>query len=207
MTDESKNFPELITDANRFTLLKGECEKVIDIRKRLPDFIFKKTFARYYVIEHGLISHKQFGHLLSTMASTFGDESINYITLIPDAVDYYYERLGFYGLASFESAAVEERFLPVMWRGRVADSFIARGGDVAALWGSSLNWAIAADRISWEMSVIGASASLDITAITGFPCFNGAQVGSYVRSQYHAQDPTGSIAISFTEKFLANYPV
>ena len=202
-----QNFPELVTDPSKFSHIRDECEKVIDARKRLPDFVFKKTFANYYVIEHALIASKPFGFLLSRLAAAFEDDYVHYMTIAPDAVDHYHRHLGFFGLASFQSGSVEERFLPVMWRDGSVDSFLARGGDVAALWGSSLEWAIAADRISWEISVIAASKNIDMTAITGFRCFDAEQVQSYVRSLYHAKDPSDSIASSFSERFLANYSI
>ena len=207
MTDELLNFPELVTDPSKFSYLRSECEKIIGLRKRLPDFVFEKRFAKYYVIEQSLVFWKTTPSLLSRVAKMFGDDSVNYITIIPDAVDYYRRHFSFFGLACFEPANLEDRYLPVMKRGGAVDSFLARGGDVGALWGSSLKWAIATDRISWELAVVAAQEDVDVSTLLGCPCFNAKQVTSYITNLYHMKDPSDSIANEFSRRFLTNYPV
>jgi hypothetical protein len=202
MNGELPNPPELVTDAKEFARLRGECAKIIDIRKRLPDFVFKKTFTKYFAIENGLIFWKSFPVLLSRMAKIFEDGCVNYMTVVPDAVDYYHRHCSFFGAASFAPSSLEERYFTVMSRGGAADSFQARGGDVGAFWGSSYKWAISTDRISWELAVIAVSEDLDVPGITGFPCFDGERVASYVASQYGWKGPADSTASEFSKKFL-----
>ncbi len=54
----------LVVDEDAFSVLKGECEKIIDTQKRLPDFVFRRTFARYFAIEYGHIFAKEFAAFL-----------------------------------------------------------------------------------------------------------------------------------------------
>ena len=152
------NLTELIIEKEAFFALSEECEKIIDTRKRLPDFVFQRPFARYFAIEHVHIFKKEFGLFLFKLSNICGDESVNYMTLDPDPVDYYHRHHAFFGLASFKPSRLAERYLPVMSRDGNVDSFRSRGGDVGAFWGSSLNWGIFCDRISWEISVIAVPA-------------------------------------------------
>lgn len=195
---------ELITDKEAFVALSEECEKVIDTRKRLPDFVFQRPFAKYFAIEHVHILKKEFGSFLSKLSNIFEDESVNYMTLEPDPVDYYYRHFSFFGLASFKPSSLVERYVPVMSREGNADSFRARGGDVGVFWGSSLRWGIFCDRISWEMSVIAVPENIDVPTISGFRCMDASWLSDYINSQYSRD---ASVASDFTQKFLANYSI
>src|SRR5579863_1705384 len=94
---------ELVVDKKAFSLLRDECEKIINTHKRLPDFVFQRPFTKYYAIEHSYVSRKEFGAFLFRVASVFLDESVNYMTVEPHPVDYYYRNCSFFGLASFNS--------------------------------------------------------------------------------------------------------
>ena len=201
------NPTELIVDKQVFSVLRGECEKIINTRKRLPDFVFRRLFAQDFVVEHAHTYRKDFGSFLFKMSKIFEDESVNYMTVDPDPVDYYYRNFSFFGLASFRLSSLEDRYLPVMSREGNIDSFRARGGDVGAFWGSSLKWGIFCDRISWETAVIAVSENIDIPTISGFRCMNAAQISDFAQSQYRIKDPSSSIALDFTRRFLANYPI
>ncbi len=175
---------ELNTDKETFFALSEECEKVIDTRKRLPDFVFQRPFARYFAIEHVHIFKKEFGSFLFKLSNIFEDESVNYMTLEPDPVDYYYRHFSFFGLASFKPSSLVERYVPVMSRGGNVDSFLYRGGDVGVFWGSSLRWGIFCDRISWEMSAIALPENIDVPTLSGFRCMDSSWLSDYINSQY-----------------------
>jgi len=198
------NPTELIAETEGFFALSEECEKIIDTRKRLPDFVFQRPFARYFAIEHVHIFKKEFGSFLFKLSNICGDESVNYMTLDPDPVDYYHRLHAFFGLASFKPSSLVERYLPVMSREGNVDSFRSRGGDVGAFWGSSLNWGIFCDRISWDISVIAVPGNIDVPTISGFRCMDASWFSDYINSQYSRD---ASIASDFTQKFLANYPI
>jgi hypothetical protein len=198
---------ELVVDKEVFSVLRGECEKIINTRKRLPDFVFQRPFAKYFAIEHALVFNRKFGTFLLKMSSIFEDQSVNYITLKPDPIDYYYRQCSFFGLAAFDPSSLEQRYMPVMSREGAVDSFRARGGDVGAFWGSSLKWGIFCDRISWELAVIAVSEDVDVPAISEFRCMNALEISSYEISQYKIKDPANAIASDFTRRFLANYSI
>ena len=86
-------------------------------------------------------------------------------------------------------------------------SRILAGANLGVFWGSSLKWGVFADRISWELAVIAVQKYIDVSGILRRPCFTAEQVREYVTSQYHAKDPSDSIAGEFNRKFLANYPI
>jgi hypothetical protein len=65
----------LVVDEEVFSALSAECEKIIDTRKRLPDFVFRRPFARYFAIKYAHIYKKEFGAFLFTLSNIFGDES------------------------------------------------------------------------------------------------------------------------------------
>lgn len=201
------NPSELVVDEVTFSSLRGECERIIDTRKRLPNFVFRRVFTKYFAIEHAHVFNKEFGSFLFQMSNVFEDHSVNYITLTPDPVDYYFRQCSFFGLASFQPSSLEARYVPVMSREGSVDSFRARGGDVGAFWGSSLKWGIFCDRISWELAVIAVSGDIDVPAIGGFRCMDPLWLSDYIESQYRIKDPSNSIALDFTRTFLANYPV
>lgn len=199
------NPDELVVDREAFFVLAGECNKVIDTRKRLPDFVFQHAFVKYFAIEYAHIHGKEFGSFLFKISNIFRDKSVNYMTLEPDAVDYYYRHCSFFGLASFEPSSLVERYVPVMSRGGNVDSFLYRGGDVGAFWGSSLQWGIFCDRISWEMAVIAVADHIDVPTISDFRCMDASWLLGYMESQYSMKD--SRIALDFTQRFLSNYAV
>jgi hypothetical protein len=201
------NPEELVVDKQAFSFLVGECGKIIDTRKRLPDFVFQRTFAKYFAIELGYLQGEKFATFLFNLSKMFADESVNYMTLVPDPVDYYYKNLSFFGLASFKPSSLVERYFCVMSRDKKSDSFLFRGGDVGTFWGSSLEWVIFCDRISWELAVIAVPENIDVPTISGFRCLDAPGLTSYMKSQYHAKDPSDSIALNFTKRFLANYTI
>lgn len=76
--------------------------------------------------------------------------------------------------------------------------------NLGAFWGSSLDWAISCDRISWELAVIAVAENVDVPKISGFRCLTASEVSSYMKSQYHWKLAT---ALDFNQRFLANYPL
>jgi hypothetical protein len=196
-----KDLPELITDRNIFLNLRSECEKIIDTHKRLPEFVFRRPFTKYFAVEYGEVHRREFTALLSTMAYSCMDDSVNYMTLDPDPENYYFQHYHFYGLASFRPSTLAERYLPVMFRDRHPDSFLARGGDVGVFWGSSLKWAIFCDRISWELALIAVSENTDV-ANPGLRFMDCSLLLDYIKSLYHSDR---SKALEFAKIFGINY--
>ncbi|MGH7706437.1 MAG: hypothetical protein ACREM6_00665 [Vulcanimicrobiaceae bacterium] len=192
----------MVVDREAFPVLRGECEQAADTKKRLPDFVFRRSFDSYFAIEHSYIRGKKFGAFLNALSELYNDHLVNYMTIQPDPVSYYYDNLHFFGLASFRLENLEAQYASVMPRDGYVDSFFARGGDVGIFWGSSLKWGIFCDRISWETSVVAISGSVDVPGISGFRCLDAAMLASYMDSQYHWNLP---VAKDFTERFLANY--
>ena len=193
----------LVVDEDVFSVLSTECGKIIDTRKRLPDFVFRRSFARYFAIEYGHIYKKEFGAFLFSLSNIFGDQSVNYMTLDPSPEDSGYRQRSYFGLASFEPSSLVERYVPALFREQ-KDFKILVGVNVGAFWGSSLKWGIFCDRKSWEMDVIAVAENVDVPMISGFRCLNAVEVSSYMKSQYHWKLPT---ALEFNPKFLANYPI
>jgi len=198
------NPPELIRDDDHFANLRSESGAVFDIQQRLPEFVFQHPFRKYFVIEHTHVFRPEFGRFLFNLREIFGDTAVNYLTLVPDAVDYYYRHFSFFGLASFDPARLTERYKAVMSREGAVNSFLARGGDVGVFWGSSQNWGIFDDRISWEIAVIAVSQEVDVPSISGYRCMDSAWFSEYIKRQYPHDLQT---AESFIQKFLANYPI
>jgi hypothetical protein len=193
---------ELVVDKKVFSVLTEECEKVVNTRKRLPDFVFQRAFAKYFAIEHVHIFKQEFASFLLKLATVLEDGSVNYMLLDPDPIEQY-DQHSFFGVASFKPASLVERYVPVMSE-RSVGSLLAYRGNVGAFWGSSLKWGIFCDRISWEMDVIAVPGSVDVPAMTGFRCMDAAWLSDYVRSQYSKDT---AIAIEFTRRFLANYSI
>jgi hypothetical protein len=193
----------LVVDEDVFSVLSAECEKIIDTRKRLPDFVFRRTFSRYFAIEYCHIFGNEFAAFLFQLSNIFGDASVNYMTLDPSPEDKGYRQSSYFGLASFEPSSLVERYVPVLARDQNVPQLLA-GVHVGAFWGSSLQWAISCDRISWELAVIAVSENADVPKISGFRCLTALEVSSYMKSQYHWKLPT---ALDFNGRFLANYPL
>jgi len=201
------NFPELVAERHAFLNLRDQCETIIDTQRRLPDFVFRRSFAKYFAIEHYEIHRKEFALFLSMMAHVFKDDSVNYMTFDPDPEDYYFRHYEFFGLASFRPADLSERYLPVMSRNRHVDSFLARGGDVGAFWGSSLNWAIVCDRISWELALIAVSQDTDVPTKAGLQPIDSAHLSSYIQSLYSSVPSKASEASAASNMLAMNYPL
>lgn len=199
------NFPELVCDRDIFDIRRRECESIIDTQSRLPDFVFRRAFDSYFVIEHTLLHWKEFGDFLYKLSSLYGDALVNYMTVDPDPVDYYYREFSFFGLASFQPSTLTERYNPVMSLGGDAESvesFLA-GGDIGVFWGSSQKWGIFCDRVSWEIAVIAVSGNVDVPAISGFRCMDASALSEYMDAQYRRLDP--AIAERFMQTFSRNY--
>jgi hypothetical protein len=185
-----------------FSVLRGECEKIIDTRKLIPDFVFRRTFAKYVVVDHNYICRSNFGTFLFALSNIFADKSVNYMNIAPDPVDCYYSSSGFFGLASFESSSLVERYAPVMTLSRELSLIV--GGNVGAFWGSSLQWGIICDRISWEIAVIALAKDVDVPEISGFRCMDASQLSACINNDY-SWDP--AVASDFNKRFFANYPI
>jgi len=195
----------LVTDRERFLSLSSECDRVVDTTKRLPDCVFRQAFARYYAIEYAYVFREEFGTFLSQMAHVVQDKTVHYMALDPSPEEFY-RQSGVYGTISLDSSNLAQRYVSVM-NPRQGTSQILAGANVGAFWGSSLRWAIVADRISWELAIIGVPDDVDVGKISDFRCLNAAAVEEYIESQYRAVNPTGSIAADFTRRFSTNYPV
>lgn len=46
---------ELVVDRAVFAILAEECERIIDTRKRLPEFVFKRSFTKYVAVEYAQV--------------------------------------------------------------------------------------------------------------------------------------------------------
>jgi hypothetical protein len=194
---------ELVVDEQAFLALARECQEIFDIRKRLPDFVFRRSWARYYAIEH--VHIHDFGAFLFNLSNAFHDEAVHYMTLEPDPVEYYHRYCSFFGAATFRPSDLPERYRPVMFIGDgSASTFLVRGGDVGVFWGSSLKWGIFCDRISWEMAVIAVSEDVDVPKLADFRCMDASFLEDYMMGQW-AKDT--SVALDFTKRFLANYEI
>jgi hypothetical protein len=197
---------ELVLDQKTFSRLSRECEKIIDTRQRLPDFVFRRVFAKYYVVEYSSVYGNEFGAFLSKMSNILGEQSVKYMVLDPDPVDYYGKYESFFGLVSLDAADLSERYTAVMHPVR-GISHILAGANIGVFWGSSLEWGIFCDRVSWEIAVIAVPENIHVPAISGFRCLDSSQLESYIKNEYHVKDPSDSIASSFSQRFLANYPI
>jgi hypothetical protein len=194
--------PELVTDREVFSALSAECEKIVDSQKRFPDFVFRRPFATYVPIDYAYIYSQEFAAFLLKMADRFEDESVHYMTLDPAAVDYRDRfNCSFFGLASFKPSSLMERYVPAISVSRNRPWLLA-GVNVGVFWGSSLEWAISCDRISWELAVIAVPEKVDIPTMSGFKCMDAAALSRYMTGLYHWKLPT---ALDFNQKFLMNY--
>jgi hypothetical protein len=199
---------ELVADRQVFSLLRGECEKIIDTQRRLPDFVFRRPFAKYFAIEYAHIYGggaygEQFVSFLSMLSHTFHDDSVNYMVIDPEPGDTYYEQTSSFGVVSFKPASLAGRY-PLVMNPTKGISRILAGANLGALWGSSLKWGIFADRISWELGVIAVPENVDVPTISGLRCLNAKQVASYITSQYHWKK---SVADDFNKRFFPKYPI
>ncbi len=199
------NVTEAISDRQEFLRLAAQCEEIVDTSKRLPDFVFRRPFAKYYAVEYThFYGSRSGGALLREMSVSFGDESVSYMVLDPRPGDKYFRHSPFFGLISFSSSTLPDRYVEVMGMPKGCSTILA-GANWGVYWGSSLKWSVFADRLSWELAVIATEKDVDVSGMLGWPCLTAEQVCSYMASQYHAKDPTDSIAAEFNRKFLANY--
>jgi hypothetical protein len=198
------NPPELVADREVFSVLSAECEKIIDTRKRLPDFVFRRSFTSYVSIDYAYIYAQEFAAFLLKLSDVFQDESVNYMTLDPPAADYRdkYD-CSYFGLASFKQSSLLERYVPAI-AGDLNRPGLLAGVNVGVFWGSSLEWAISCDRISWELAVIAVPAKVVVRVMADFKWMDGFTVSSYMKSLYLWKLPT---AEDFNQRFLANYPL
>jgi hypothetical protein len=196
--------PEVVVDREVFSALKAECEKLIDTQKRLPDFVFRRAFANYVPIDCAYIYTHKFAEFLLRLSDICQDESVNYITLDPEAADYYDRyHCPYFGLASFTQSSLLERYVPAIFGNRNWPEFRA-GVHIGAFWGSSLEWAIFWDRISWELAVVAVPQNIDVRAMSDFKWMDAAKISNYMTGLYHWKLPT---ALNFNQRFLANYPL
>lgn len=195
-------YAELSLNKSAFLERFDECSTIFDISRRLPKQVFRRDLHNYYAIEHGYVLRPEFGKFLHQIADKYHDASVNYMSLEPDPVEYYFNRCGFYGLASFNPANLEKNYLSVMSRGGAADSFKARGGDVAAIWGSSLNWGIFCDRNSWDLCIIGTAQKLDKALFETIHPLDSPALNRFVSNGYRHKP---NVPMEFLKEFPGNY--
>lgn len=193
---------ELITRNDVFSALYEECSKVFTLEQRLPANVFRQQFDRYCAFEHGLIHRKDFAECLASIAHIFGDTAVNYMTLEPSPVNYYYKQCGFFGVASFEPSSVVDNYASVMSRDGDVNSFRARGGDVGVFWGSSLKWGIFCDRASWDLCMMGFASEFEEPLRRVIRCMQPDVLQNYIYNEYR-QKP--AIAAEFLSKLKRNF--
>jgi hypothetical protein len=196
-------YPELITEESVFVALREQCAAVFHIDRRLPDRVFRHGFARYYVFGYGRMMRNDFAEVLERLAQNARDEAVNYMTVEPDPVKYYYKHCGFYGLASFSAKTVKENYIKVMSRDGSVESFRGRGGDVGVLWGGSRKWGIMCDRITWETCVVGLDMQLDEAMKSDLGCIDTSTLTTYIANLYRNKE---TVAREFVAKLKENYP-
>jgi hypothetical protein len=196
------DYSELIFDKEKFSLLNGECNLIIDDKKRLPDFVFQHQFKKYFAIEYSCIYGEEFGEFLFKMATIFEDERVNYMTLDPHPDEWDRHKSSLFGLVSFEPSSLLEKYSPIMYMDRTAPRFLV-SANIGVFWGASMKWGIFCDRISWEMAVIAVPDNVDVPGISGFRCMDAAWLLDYMEDQYRSKDK--NIGTDFTGKFLDNY--
>ena len=195
------NSTELIADEKLSLGLRAQCEEIIDTGKRLPEFVFRRPFARYFAVEYAHVYNLKFGALLREMSRLSGDESVSYRMLDAHPLEH-----PFLGLISFTPSTLPDRYAEGMHPTKGVTNILAVA-NLGVFWGSSLKWGVFADRISWELAVIATHNDIDVSKILGWPCFNAEQVKSYMTSQYHIKDPSDSIASNFNRRFFENYSI
>jgi hypothetical protein len=197
------NYSQLITDSIAFSALRNECDLIFDMNKRLPERVFRQNFTEYYAFAYDHIDLNDFAAVLANIACRFGDRAVNYMTVVPDPVGYYFKHCGFYGLASFDPSTLINDYIKVMSRDGNVESFRSRGGDVGILWGSSLEWGIFCDRISWELCLMASRSPVDESIMTGVKVMDAAQLRDYELNVYRNR-PT--LALEFLRDLSKNYP-
>jgi hypothetical protein len=196
------SYPELVTDRFKFESALLEFEEIFEPAKRLPDQVFRRRECKYFAFEFGQVYSNQFPVVLKTLGERFKDNSILFMSIEPHAVDFYWERLGFYGMAIFEPETLERRLFPVMSRGGNPNSFRTIGGNVGAFWGSSLSWGIFCDRVSWELCVLALPIGSGASDLDLLKPKDWAALSSYMRGLYHWNP---SIAEGFLSSFHKSY--
>ncbi len=194
---------ELITDGAMFDLLQDQCNKLLDPNKALPNYVFRRDFAKFTAFDCAHIRQQVFGATLKRIALAFGDISVHYMTIEPDPVKYYWEKLGFYGAASFDVDTLPSRYIVAMSRDfQSADSFLGRGGDVGVFWGSSLQWGIFCDRISWSICVLALSGTTNETLLSDIKVLDKDHLRDYILNEYKYNSSAG---LEFLNEYLSNY--
>ena len=197
-------YEQLITEEGMFSALMAECDTIFSAKQKLPQQVFLKKFKKFYAFSYSQTLKDEFAKFLSTIAADFSDERVNYVTLEPDPVKYYFKHCGFYGLASFKPMKLMDNYTKVMSRGGAADSFRVRGGDIGAFWGSSMEWGIYCDRISWDICLMGVSRDLDKSLTAMLSCMDTATLRKYISNSYRGKD---SVVTEFLNRFTSNYLV
>ena len=192
---------ELAVDTVTGSALRLECGAVIDVDRRLPDFVFRQRFVKYFVAEYSAVYRREFGSFLSQLAAIYGDNRVNYLMVDPKLKVPFGATAACSGLASFDPIHLEERYIPIMYRDGATPGVLVIA-DIGAFWGSSLGWAIYCDRISWEIAVIAVSKEIDVPKVGAFRCLTAAQLSSYVGSAYSWKP---GVAEDFNRRFFANY--
>ncbi len=193
---------EVVSDPATFSRLSEECETIIDTKKLLPDFVFRKLFPKYFATEYAVL-YNDIASFLFKISRTCGDERVNYMAIDPHPVECYHKLYSWFGLVSFDPSNIVERYA-VMHPGGGYPRLLA-GVNCGAFWGSSLKWAIVADRFRWELALLAMPDAIDVKELGRFRCFDASMLASYEHCQYKSKDPSGSIASEFMKKFRANY--
>lgn len=200
MNIKNSEIPELITDTETFLALDGQARSMFDLEKRLPSQVFQRAMGSYIAFEYGWLWGNDFAKVLSTVAHCFGDKMVYYRALDPQP-ESYFEKHGWFGTASFQTADLKTRYSDIMG-GRGAAFLFTAGVNICALWGSSLAWGIVCDRISWELCVMGIAGDKDFAILSKIRSLDSKTVDRYIAAAYHWKPET---AKEFSREFHRNY--
>ncbi len=143
----------------QFSDLRSEVESVIDTARRLPHLAFRTTTGLVDICEYEEILTDEFAEVLRSLCDVHGDESVVFVTLEPDPLEYYvkhYEHVPGFRIRPDELRDGYWSHLTYLPGGDALGAILYTA-NVVGLMGSSGTWSVWGER-NWEMGLIHSQA-------------------------------------------------
>lgn len=145
--NEIGNWPR---NDQQYEALRRDVGKVLDLTQRMPALPFSANSGHLDFCEYSDVIEGPFEPVLQALADTFSDERITVLTVDPGP-SIYRSRYGTFGAFSIPGGNISETYWEAMRHQPTGELIFS--ADKIALIGSSLRWAVWAER-SWDIGII-----------------------------------------------------
>lgn len=135
--------------------MESDLEALLRLDVRLPRSPFTSSTLYFSACDYEDVRSGDFGDVLASLCSSYGDESVTVLAVQPDPVRYFRRHFGYYPCFRLSVDEVPSGYWEGMDRapGAAVGGSIFWNAEVIAAVGSRGQWAVWAER-DWELGIL-----------------------------------------------------